>query len=356
MRVLAGLLMAAVAQPAPPCSDGGALLRGEHWNRLRACAEERLESDPADGEAHYWLARVKIEAGELEAAQPLAEKAAAALPRRADVRFWMAVVYGRQAESAGLLRRWGLARRFKKEAEAAAALDPSFIDARMALIDFHLRAPSIVGGDEARAEALAAELARLDPSRGWLARARIARHHRRNDTIEELYRRAVEADRHSYGALVELARFYLFEAKRYDDAEDAAARAVKLDASRAAAYPLLAGVYARQKRWSDLDAVLAQLDAQVPDDRYAYYFAAAVLLAHTDELARAERFLRQYLAQEPEIGTAPHTVAHLQLGKVLARQGRTRDAVQELETLLALDPGAKDAKAELARLKARPLG
>ena len=344
------LVVLAAVVPAAWC-DGDAWLRGEHWKRLRACAEQRLKNDPADAEAQYWLARVKIEAGDFDGAQPLAEKAAAARPKRADVRFWMAVVFGRQAQSAGFLRRFGLARRFKKEAEAALALDPAYIDARLGLVDFHLQAPPLVGGDPTRAEALAAEIARLDPSRGWSARARMARQRKEAEGLEELLRKAVEADPRRYDALVELATFQL-DAKRDDAAEGAAARALKLDPGRAPAYQVLAALYARQKRWSDLDAVLVALEREVPDNLHACFLAGVVLLAHTEQEARAEGLLRRYLTQEPEIGATPHAVAHLRLAQLMARTGRTLEAMAALEAALALDPKLEDAKTELGRLKA----
>jgi hypothetical protein len=56
--------------------------------------------------------------------------------RNADYRYLLSGVLGQKAQRAGVLSRLGLARRFKREAETAVALDPKHVDARIALMEF----------------------------------------------------------------------------------------------------------------------------------------------------------------------------------------------------------------------------
>lgn len=54
------------------------------------------------------------------------------------------------------------------------ALDPDNIGARMTLLEYHLEAPGIAGGDKGVARLQAAEIARRDPARGAVANLRVA--------------------------------------------------------------------------------------------------------------------------------------------------------------------------------------
>jgi hypothetical protein len=62
----------------------------------------------------------------------------------------------------------------------------------------------------------------------------------------------------------------------------------------------LADVYASRGQWADLDGLLAEADAAVPDDWTPHYRAAEAMLRTGGNPAAARRNLRKYLTQEPE--------------------------------------------------------
>jgi tetratricopeptide (TPR) repeat protein len=124
-----------------------------------------------------------------------------------------------------------------------------------------------------------------------------------------------------------------------------------LEPKRTNGYNGLAWSLARQKRWSDLDANLADAEAAVPDDFMPYYVAANALLGSNEDLPRAERYFRKYLSQEREAGTPSHAVAHWRLGLVLERQGRKSEAVSAMETAVKMDSALEPARKDLKRLK-----
>jgi tetratricopeptide (TPR) repeat protein len=328
------------------------LIDGGHWKRLRAAAEERLRASPRDAAAVYWLGRVSIAYGDSDGALALAERAVALEPQNSSYRYLLAASYGRKAQAAGIFSKVGLAGRFKKEAEAALALDPKSVEARDGLIQFHLQAPGLVGGDKAKARALAEEMARIDPVQGLLAQARIAQSEKRSADGEALLLRAVQADATSYEARLAAAAYYASDArKKYDLADEHARQALKLEPGRAGAYSLLAGLAARRERWAELDGLLSDAEKNAPDNLNPYYQAARILVAEGKDFARAERYLRKYLTQEPEGGMPSHAHAYWRLGLALEKQGRRPEAKSALETALRLKPDLEEAKRDLRRLK-----
>lgn len=115
------------------------LIEAGHWKRARAIVEQRLREAPADAR--------------------LAEKAVRLDGSVARYHRQLAEVQGLIAERSGVLQQVMLARRFRKEIDAAMELDPRDVQAMRDLLEFYLIAPGIVGGDSKKADAVAAQIA-----------------------------------------------------------------------------------------------------------------------------------------------------------------------------------------------------
>ena len=141
------------------------------------------------------------------------------------------------------------------------------------------------------------------------------------------------------------------DTRNWVDAELHARELVKLAPERADSYSVLASALAGQKKFADLDAALASAAAKVPENLLPAYRAGNALLLVDADLPRAERYFRQYLAQETEFGTPSHAAAQWRLGLVLEKQGRKADAVAALRQAVSADPKLEGAKADLRRLQ-----
>jgi tetratricopeptide (TPR) repeat protein len=354
--LVSALAAAAAAQGQSPAAlspdSQKRLVEDGHWKRARAALEPRVQSNPRDAEAAWLLSRVRNAWKEYDAAVKLAETAAALDPKNAEYRWVVAENVGEQAEDASWFRALGLARRFKREAEAAAALDAGYVAPRWGLMEFHMRAPGVAGGDKKRAYALLEEIKRISAVQGPLAEFRMTQLEKKNESPEPYYLRAYQADPKHYGANMNLARFYTRDTqKKFDLAEKFARAAMQLEPFRAGPYATLALVYAVQQRWKELDELLSQFEKAIPDSSIAHYQAAAMLRVSGADLPRAERYLRKYLSVEPEPGYPTHADAHWLLAMVSEKMGRNADAVRELEAALRLNPGHDAAKKDLKRLK-----
>jgi len=350
MVFVVGALFSGVASGADAAPE--ALLEAGHFKRLRDWAEPRLAANPNDAQAAYYVATVKEETGDADGALPLAEKAMALDPNNARYHLLVANICIRQAQKAGVFKGMGLAHRFRDEASKAASLDSKNVDAREALMEFYFEAPGMAGGDKKKAWALADEIGKIDPARGFLAQANLAGKEKNPARQDDFYQKALAAGPHDVRVLLEAAGFYVSDSqKKYDAAEKYALEAMKSDEAVAGAYVILAVVYANGERWKDLDAILARLEKNVPDDFGAHYQAAKALIASGKDLARSERYLRKYLTMPPEGGEPPWAGAHWRLGQVLEKEGKKAEAIAEMQEAVRLQPDLKPAKEDLNRLK-----
>ncbi len=302
-----------------------------HWKRARTDVEVRIRAAPNDPLANFLLSQIRGAFGDRSTPLPLAEKAAALDGHTAKYHRQIAEVLGVVAQHSNMLQQLSLARRFRTEIDAALALDPRDVQANRDLLEFYLLAPGLLGGSRRQAAMVAERIAALDPAEGFLARARIAESGRQTAKAEALLQQAAEVRPPGYRAQIAVAEFYLaLEHPNLTGAEAVAREAIGIDPGRTDAYAVLADVYAGRGSWNELDATLAEAARQAPDDLYPGYRAAGRLIAGGHNLDRAERYLRAYLAQEPE-GNRPSTAeAMRQLNRLdqARRRFSGRDAIR----------------------------
>lgn len=368
LAILAIVSLATAARAAD--STPAALINAGHWKRARPLVEGQYQVNPENAEAVYLLSRIKLTFGDLDAALSLAEKAVALDPKNSGYHYQLAVTCGRTAEKASLFSKGHWAKRFKEEAETAASLDPRNLEARFGLLEYYLQAPRLMGGGKDKARAMAEEIAKLDAVSGDLAQARVAEDNKDPTKEREVYDKAAAAGPKTYKDLVSIANFFLRPSGNLGQpgnepevgvpanpaaAEKLAREAVQVEPGQVDAYVTLARLYAGQKSWKELDKTLGESEKKVPDNFVSYFGAGQVLLAQSQigskDLARAERYFRKYLVQQPEGDSPSWAEAHWRLGLVLEKEGRKGEAASEVEASIALNPNLEKAKADLKRIK-----
>ena len=352
LLIFAAALLSALAQATMNDPSPEALVEGSHWKRAKAVLEPRVQANPNDAQALYLLSQVKLQYGDLNGALALAEKSAAIEARNPSYRLQVAEAVGELADKTGnWFKKLSYGRRYRREAEAVIALDAKNIPARIGLLEWHMQAGPI-GGNKKVAYSLADEIMRLDPAEGYLAQVRLARLEKKSDSPEPLYLKALEANPKSFGIHMTLVNFYFSgPQQKYDLVEKHAREALKLEPGRTGGYGGLAIVFARLKRWQELDAILAQAEKNVPDNFSPLYSAGNILLVDGSDLPRAEKYFRKYLTIEPEPTSPTHADARWRLALVLEKMGRKPEAIQELQKALQLNPNHEGAKRDLKRLK-----
>jgi hypothetical protein len=353
----AAVLCASLAAEQPTSAD--VLIANAHYLRARPIVQAAMQRSHADVRALVQSSVLDWAFYRLDEAIATAEKAVALAAADAEAHTQLTNALGAKlvSTSAGTMEKIALARRFRKEADLSLQLDPNSLDALEDAARFYWNAPGMVGGDKTHAQQLAAHLSDLNATRGASLKAGFLAEEKdagkRNAAVEALWRTAVAVQPASADAHAGLSAA-LFEegSAKYPRAEAEAKRSIALNASRIAPYRQLAVLYATTGRWDDLDAIVRQAHAAIPDNASPAFHAARIILS-TDagaQMGRAEQYLRSYLAQPAEGEEPTHAAAHWRLGLVLEKQGRKSDAIQELQTAVKQDGSLDGAKKDLKRL------
>ncbi len=350
--MMAGLVLLGSAPARTVEPDPESLRKAGHWKQIRTLIEPGFRGNPGEVRNLYWMTRVKVAFGDLQAGYDMARRLVAASPEQADNQFALAEAVGTLARRVGLLKALSYQGEFKRSLERALTLNPRHAEALNMKALFYINAPFIVGGSKRRGMEVIRILATVDPALACLAEVNRALGEKDRARAEVLLKTAAANDPRSYLIQSRLAAFYLSaEPRQIDEAVRCASCAVAIDPGRVSAYNSLARAYASAGRWPQLDSTLLQAEQNVPDNLMPYFSAARTLEAGGSQLERAERYFRKYLTIEPEADAPDLASARWRLGQVLEKLGRKPAAIAEIEAALRLRPDLDGAAKDLKRLK-----
>jgi Flp pilus assembly protein TadD len=240
---------------------------------LSAIPDKDAEVHELTGRNHYML-------GDFKRASEALEQALNAQPSNSDYALWLGRAYGRRAETSGPFTAAAYASKARQYFEKAARLNPRSVEALSDLFEYYLEAPGFLGGGTDKAQSVAGQLARVDPSEGYWAMYRLAEQRKDYSRAEEQLRRAIEAAPRNIGKFVELARFLTREG-RFQEAEQSIERAERIAPNSPRLMYARADLYIRTGR--NLEAARALLERYV----------TATLTPEDPPRAEAARLLRK---------------------------------------------------------------
>jgi tetratricopeptide (TPR) repeat protein len=268
-----------------------------------------------NAEIYYWLGRSYYELHDYDNAIANGEKSIEIDPKNSNYHLWLGRAYGGKADRE---HSFSLAKKVKKEFEAAVAANPSNISARRDLEEFNIDAPWIVGGNKDDAKAQMEAIAAIDPVEGHLARAVYdSQLLKKQDAADSEYKQVLAAKPKKVEPYFEAANFYV-----------------------------------RQNNPAQLKAAIDGASAVNPNDpRLAFYRGVYGVLSSIDPM-HSEQDLKSYLASTPDRSDWPsHASAREWLGRLYEAQSKRSEAAEQYRASLQLEPGRKEVRARLEHLE-----
>jgi tetratricopeptide (TPR) repeat protein len=147
---------------------------------------KQLDDDSKEyAAAQYYLGRIAFDEKEYDDAEDFFEEAVDANNRVADYFDWLGNTYGVIAQDANTIRQGMLAPKMKSAWEKAIALDPKMLSARKSLIQYYLRAPSIMGGSPEKAKEVAQQIIRINVAEGHRSLGDVYNHQKQTTEAEK---------------------------------------------------------------------------------------------------------------------------------------------------------------------------
>jgi tetratricopeptide (TPR) repeat protein len=275
-------------------------------------ALQLLSSLSPKAEVHNLTCRVQYALEHWDAAARECEEAVNLDGQSSEYHMWLGRALGEKADRASFMSAYSLAKRVRTEFETAVRLNPQNDEALADLGEFYSSAPGVVGGGADKAEGVAAQLDKVDPSRAHELRARISEAHKDYGTAEHEFKQAIAVSRHPAFQWMTLASFYR-RREQLSEMDNAVANGVK-----AAQRDMHAGV--------------------------ALFNGASVFIRAGRNPSQSARMLEDYLAGSSMTEEAPAFVARTRLARLKAQLGDTSGASHERSLALGLAHDYKPAQ------------
>lgn len=257
-----------------------------------------------------------IARGQMDQAYEVAQAWAERAPNDADAAYWAGATAGRMAMQASMFGAMGYAKESRKGFERALELDPKHEDAAFSLMQFHMMAPGIVGGDKDEAQAIGDKLIAASP---------VLAHRVRSQRLG----RAKDSE----GALREQLA------------------ALKLSPANPDLVGFMISYYLDKKDNAQAKALLEAALAAAPESTTVRYQLGKFAAISGENLEQGLAALDGLIALKQYPEGFSLSGAHWRRGQILKALGRNSEAVAALEASLKIDPELKPVQDELKALK-----
>jgi tetratricopeptide (TPR) repeat protein len=181
-----------------------------------AAYQQLAAEDPAAAEPQFYLGLLAMRRDDPQAAVTFHEKAVALDPQNGEYHRRLGDAFGRSAQKAGTLSKFGLAKKSLAAYEKAVALAPTSLEARLSLMNFYQQAPGLVGGSMDKAYAQAAEIGKIDAARGRAALAGLYVADKRHAEAFAVFQEVLKSQPDDYAALFQLGRLSAVTGERLE--------------------------------------------------------------------------------------------------------------------------------------------
>jgi tetratricopeptide (TPR) repeat protein len=204
------------------------LLREKKIAEAEAAANTLVAANPNEAEAHALLGSVRTAKGDGDAAVKACEKAVELAPTSSEYQLQLGDACGLAVQTAGMFSKMSLGKKCLAAYEKAVELDPANLTARSSLASMYQMAPAMMGGGIDKAYAQAAEIKKLDPTRGHIAYATLYTGEKKFTEAFAEFEEALKAAPDNYDALYQFGKLTALTGERVDRGMDALRKCLTL--------------------------------------------------------------------------------------------------------------------------------
>lgn len=216
-------------QPAEPLADTARrLFQEKRFAEARTIIEKIAAAEPQNAEPRYYLGVLAQQRGDTDEAIRQFGAAVSLAPKNSGYVLELGGAYGNAAQKAGLLSKYGLAKKCLAAFQQAVALDPDNVAARRALVNYYRMAPSLVGGGIDKAYAEVAEIRKRDAPLAQTLTAQLLMTEKKYDEAIAICVALADARPDSHYAHYEIGRAVSDSGHQLDVGEKALRRCLEL--------------------------------------------------------------------------------------------------------------------------------
>ncbi len=294
-----------------PMELGIQSFEAQEYEAAKTQFETVLAAEESNHQAVYYLGRIALQNGDLDASVEHLEKAVSLADTSSQCHFMLGVAYAQKVQKGA----FQLAPKILSEFEKAVELDGNNLEARMGLAQFYLNAPPFAGGSETKAKEQIDAIQKIDPVKGHLFTAQVQAAENKYDEAEASFEAAAELEPKNPDIYFQLGMMHQ-AAKNYPAAFEGLEKALEID----------------------------------PGYMNGLYQIARTAIFSGENLERGVECLNTYLKNKPAPGQPTLAHAHWRLGMVYEKMGNTEMAKKEYKVALELNPDIKEAREALEKL------
>lgn len=237
--------VSAASSPSADLAAARELLRARQLPEAQAAYEKLAAAYPDSFEVQIQLGELALRRDDPAAAVVYLEKAAVLDPKSARVQKRLGDAHGTLAMKAPLFSKPGHAKKTLTAYERAVALDPNYVEGRLALFEFYRQAPGFMGGGYDKALAQAHAVKALEPARGRVALATLFAGEKQYEQAFAQFQEVLTTQPDDYVAHYQIGRLAALTGREVDRGLTSLRRCLELTPPRTDGMPTIASVHWR---------------------------------------------------------------------------------------------------------------
>ena len=279
-------------------STGIRLIEQRKYQDAQSFFESAVKKNSRDAESYYYLAVAFMLQMKSDDAEEMIDEAIDLNDGVAKYHLMRGNILGQQAMNANVISQGFLAPKIKNAFLRASELDPNNLEARVALFNYYLVAPGIMGGSDEKAFEQATAAVSLNPFRGHLLLSSYYQRAKKDaGRAEQEIKNAIAAEPQRGTGYKQLGYFYISQ-KRYADAAVQMQRYIDLEPANPDSYDSYADVLKAEQKF-DLAIEAYQKALSVDKSFSASIFSLAECYELKGDKQKAKTTYQWFLTVEP---------------------------------------------------------